>query len=90
MGAYVNVNYPVVIRHGEEGCHAHVPTFEINVKGTDIDEAMEMAQAVIEMTAQFMFDDHELVPGPVNDSMIPLEQGEELRHIVASVPKWID
>lgn len=46
--------------------------------------------AVIEMTAQFMFDDHELVPGPVNDSMIPLEQGEELRHIVASVPKWID
>lgn len=40
MGAYVNVNYPVVIRHGEEGCHAHVPTFEINVKGTDIDEAM--------------------------------------------------
>ncbi|MGI6204151.1 MAG: type II toxin-antitoxin system HicB family antitoxin [Anaerovoracaceae bacterium] len=83
----VNVKYPVILTPSEDSCEAYIPGFDTTTKGEDLEDALEMALASIEMEAMFMYDDHSSLPAPVGDESIFLKEGQVLEHVVAEVPE---
>ncbi|MCI2062589.1 MAG: hypothetical protein LKJ83_07425 [Eubacteriaceae bacterium] len=89
MTTYINVEYAVVLRPEAGSVNAFVPLFDVNVKGSTEEEALEMARDCIEMTAHFMLEDHAVIPGPVAMNAIKTHPGEKISSVSASIPKQI-